>query len=102
MQEDISSKKCSEKNFFKYVSLLKTIVIEYLNKICLINFVNIKDNVILAFDASWAHKRKIYQCFNALIDTFSDKIMGWKVIQDQNISSQSLKINVLKSMKYIC
>lgn len=31
--------------------------------ICLINFFKMKDNAILAFDASWAHKRKSYQCF---------------------------------------
>ena len=92
---------CSEKTFYSILDKLRSIIIEHANRSCYINYLNMNMNSILAFDSSWAHRRKSMQCFGALIDTYSDKIVAWKVIEDSNISPQGLEIEVLKSMKNI-
>ena len=49
----------------------------------------------------WAHRRKSYQCFGALINTLTDKIICWSVVQNKNFSPQRLENEVLKKFENV-
>ena len=53
---------------------------------------------MVSFDCAWAHKRRSYQCFGAIISAITGKTIGWNVIENKNISPQSLESEVLKSL----
>lgn len=65
----------SESKFYYILNQLNQIIIDYSKQICEENFLSIKNNMILSFDSSWAHKRRSFQCFGALIDAISGKII---------------------------
>ena len=88
----------SESKFYYILNQLNQIIIDYSKQICEENFISIKNNMILSFDSSWAHKRRSFQCFGALIDAISGKIIDWNTIESKEKSPQSLEIDVLTSM----
>lgn len=92
---------CSEKKFYYILNQYSNKIISYSNKLCLYNFFGIPENSILSFDGSWAHNRKSHQCFGAVINQLSGKIIGWRALSDKDASPQSLEGHVFESMKHI-
>lgn len=43
-------------------------LIEYANRVCRVNYLEIAKSDIVSFDYFRAHKRKSHQCFGALIN----------------------------------
>lgn len=67
-----------------------------INSICFQNFSNIHDSAILSFDCAWSHGRKSKQCLGALINVNRDEVIGWKVVENEDLSPQSLETKALK------
>ena len=87
-------KTCSKKVFHSTLKKIVSVLIEMSNKVCYKNFLSMGNNAILSFDSAWAHRRKSYQCFGAVIDTKSDKTVGWETIEEKCTSPQSLESEV--------
>ena len=75
---------CSESKFYFKINKFNDIIINYSKQICEQNFINMKSNSILSFDSSWAHKRRSFQCFRALFDAYSGKIISWNSIESKD------------------
>ena len=56
---------------------------------------------ILSFDCAWWHKRNSHQCFSAIFDIITEKIVGWNATENKLIPSQQFEGEILTSMKYI-
>lgn len=92
---------CNERKFYRILEKISSPIIMYTNSICFQNFNDMNDGFILSFDCVWAHSRKSNQCFGALINVNTDKVIGWNVAENEELSPQSLEAEVLKSLKKI-
>ena len=47
-----------------------------------------KQNAVLSFNCAWGHNRKSNQCFGFIINTNTDKVVGWEIVENNELSPQ--------------
>lgn len=90
---------CNERKFYRYLKKISPKIIQISKNICYQNFEQMEDNSILSFDCPWVHSRKSSQSFGSVINIMTDKVVGWEVIENDELSPQRLESEVLFHLK---